>query len=219
MSRAVLWGASSVVLGRLAMFALVGPQRLEWDTNQLVLQTATLRVCLAIGALGACEGAGHFPLVQYRPAFILGAAGVQPMGVVRVLTVASFASFVGLLVVGWRTLQLSREAGALWASFAAVLASVLVGSWRLRLAKGPIGIVLVLAALTFGLSGWWAPFGWIAWGPRLLLPWIPACLLILLRAYPGEALVWGWLGRGVWIARTQTRGSSRVCVVAISPVP
>ena len=77
-----------------------------------------------------------------------------------------------------------------WASFVAVLVSVVVHDWRSLAAKAPVyWVVCVLAALTFGLSGWWAPFGWIAWGPRLLLPWIPACLLILLRAHPSEALV------------------------------
>ena len=345
MSRAVLWGASFLVLGRLAAFALTGSQGLEWDTHQLVLQSAALRLCLATGALGACEGAGHFPLFQHLPAFPLVALGYQPMEVLRILAIASFASFVGLLVVGWQTLRASRGARALWlvvlgsgpllyyaqssygeslaafllaaavascwsrlsapgmaalfalagitkefappvlmalgiiaifwgqvprthvggrlravaigsliavaanasfnlirfgvpynqillgptiplvplaerpsfffglwfspnggllffwASFVAVLVSVVVQDWRSLVAKAPAyWVVCVLAVLTFGLSGWWAPFGWIAWGPRLLLPWIPACLLILLRAHPSEALVLGRLRMGAHVA-------------------
>ena len=344
MSRAVLWGASFLVLGRLGAFALTGSQGLEWDTHQLVLQSAALRVCLATGALGACEGAGHFPLFQYLPTFALVIVGYQPTDVLRILAIASFASFVGLLVVGWQTLRASRGARALWlvvlgsgpllyyaqssfgeslaaflvaaavasswgrlsapgiaalfalagitkefappvlmalgliaifsgqvprtqigkrltavaigslmavvanasfnvlrfgvpynqillgptiplvplserpsffvglwfspnggllffwASFVAVLVSVVVHDWRSLAAKAPAyWVVCVLAALTFGLSGWWAPFGWIAWGPRLLLPWIPACLLILLRAHPSEALVLGRLRMGAHV--------------------
>lgn len=49
-------------------------------------------------------------------------------------------------------------------------------------------VLLMLFILTFGLSKWWAPFGWIAWGPRLMLPWIPAVSFILLDSY-GERLV------------------------------
>lgn len=50
--------------------------------------------------------------------------------------------------------------------------------------------VLVVSAslflLTFGFSRWYAPFGWVAWGPRLLLPWIPAVLLVLLYFYAAQ---------------------------------
>jgi hypothetical protein len=88
-----------------------------------------------------------------------------------------------------------------WTSFVAVLAGVLARHWRPVRRHVPLyAVVLVLAALTFGLSGWWAPFGWIAWGPRLILPWIPACLLILLRAHPTEALVLGRMRLGVRVA-------------------
>ena len=337
--RAILWGSCLLVLGRIAIFAMLGPQALEPDTTQLVLWSSTLRECLATGMLGACGGAGHFPLFQYLPALALGAAGFEPAAIVRALAVVSFAAFLGLLMAGWRALPASREARALWlvvmgsgpllfyaqssfgealaaflvaaavascwnrlpapgiaalfalagitkeiappilmvlgviavlaneiprarmgrslwavavgsllavvanasfnvarfgvpynqillgpgmplvplserpsfflglwfspngglvffwTSFVAVLAIVLAHSWRPAPAKIPAyGVALVLAALTYGLSGWWAPFGWIAWGPRLLLPWIPACLMILLRAYPKETLVLGQLG-------------------------
>ena len=166
MSRAVLWGASVLVLGRLAVFALTGAQGLEWDTHQLVLQNAALSLCLATGTLGACEGAGHFPLFQHLPAFPLVAWGYQPMDVLRVLAVASFASFAGLLVVGWKTLQPSREAGALWlvvlssgpllyysqSSFGESLAAFLVAaavasSWS-RLSAPGIAALFALAGIT-----------------------------------------------------------------------
>jgi hypothetical protein len=66
--------------------------------------------------------------------------------------------------------------------------------------------------MTVGLSGWWAPFGWICWGPRLLLPWVPGCLLILLKAYPEECeevldlrgpVAWGCLGLVILAGFTQ----------------
>lgn len=37
----------------------------------------------------------------------------------------------------------------------------------------------VLGAFVVGLARWWAPYGWVAWGPRLLLPLLPALGLVL----------------------------------------
>ena len=48
-----------------------------------------------------------------------------------------------------------------------------------------LSVMLTMLGLTLGLALWWSPFGWMAWGPRLLLPWLPAMLLIVLTAYPG----------------------------------
>ncbi len=49
--------------------------------------------------------------------------------------------------------------------------------------------ILTLAsfmALAVGMARWYAPFGWIAWGPRLLMPWIPAAAWLLLQSFPIE---------------------------------
>lgn len=79
-----------------------------------------------------------------------------------------------------------------WLSFFVLLYSC---TWLLlskAVSRGnwiPLTVVfLLLVTLTFGLSKWWAPFGWIAWGPRLMLPWLPAASFILLDSY-GEDLV------------------------------
>jgi len=65
--------------------------------------------------------------------------------------------------------------------------------------------VPVVAALLVGqvalLATWWAPFGWYAWGPRLVLPLIPAllvaaCVLGARAATPAFArfLTGRWIG-------------------------
>jgi hypothetical protein len=70
-----------------------------------------------------------------------------------------------------------------WPSFAALflfLASVTL--WKNpREIKwwGWIGAALFL--LTLGFSKWACPLGWRAWGSRLILPWIPAILFLLVR--------------------------------------
>jgi hypothetical protein len=50
-------------------------------------------------------------------------------------------------------------------------------------------LVLLLASLglIFTLASWWTPFGWLAWGPRLTLPWMLPLVLLALVAY-GEQL-------------------------------
>ena len=45
-------------------------------------------------------------------------------------------------------------------------------------------LALMLLALTLGLSSWYSPHGWIAWGPRLLLPWLPSILYLTCYFYP-----------------------------------
>lgn len=47
------------------------------------------------------------------------------------------------------------------------------------------GVFLLLLGQTAGLSSWYAPFGWTALGPRLMLPWIPSVILILCFFFPG----------------------------------
>ncbi|WCB96568.1 hypothetical protein DSM104299_05330 [Baekduia alba] len=67
---------------------------------------------------------------------------------------------------------------------AALLAMVAVAAARVRRWREhlrPVGagaVVLVCAlAMTYGYANWYAPFGWIAWGPRLMLLLTPALLL------------------------------------------
>lgn len=53
-----------------------------------------------------------------------------------------------------------------------------------------IGLCLLLALIsaTLTLSLWYAPFGWVAWGPRLMLPVIALSLLLVWRAF-GDDLI------------------------------
>lgn len=48
---------------------------------------------------------------------------------------------------------------------------------RIRIVGAALVLVLCLAGLTAGYASWYAPFGWIAWGPRLMLLMIPASVL------------------------------------------
>jgi hypothetical protein len=52
-----------------------------------------------------------------------------------------------------------------------------VGPWPARV------LAVILLGQTVGLSTWYAPHGWIAWGPRLLLPWLPATLYLTCYFY------------------------------------
>jgi|APSaa5957512622_1039677.scaffolds.fasta_scaffold06255_3 hypothetical protein len=55
----------------------------------------------------------------------------------------------------------------------------------------PFGVVMsVLLGLTFGFSKWFSPMGWACWGPRLLLPWLPAAGYLLVTAYSRQINEW-----------------------------
>jgi hypothetical protein len=91
-------------------------------------------------------------------------------------------------------LWLAPNAGLLffWPLFVAVLASVPFVVQRYSSAKqtGALrpywGLVVLLVLVTGLCARWWAPFGWWAWGQRLMIPWLPAILSLLGFAYAPE---------------------------------
>jgi hypothetical protein len=48
----------------------------------------------------------------------------------------------------------------------------------------PLAVALTTAAFTGALASWWSTFGWLAWGPRLTLPLLPALIVAAVRAAP-----------------------------------
>ena len=94
-------------------------------------------------------------------------------------------------VLNFAGIWLSPNGGALsfWPSFACICVVILFAAvaaqrywhaspWPARL------LALLLLGLSAGLSSWYAPHGWIAWGPRLLLPWLPATVYLTCYFYP-----------------------------------
>jgi hypothetical protein len=96
-----------------------------------------------------------------------------------------------LAVADW----LAPNVGVLffWTVTAIVLAGVLVAGIvelvrRPRQLRGwapALAVVAITAAFTGVLASWWSTFGWLAWGPRLTLPLLPALVVAALRAAPG----------------------------------
>ena len=44
----------------------------------------------------------------------------------------------------------------------------------------PLLVVATLVAFSIGLADWYTPFGWISYGPRLMVPLLPAALVVIL---------------------------------------
>lgn len=67
-----------------------------------------------------------------------------------------------------------------------------------------IGTVVLLGGLSFGFAHWFAPLGWHSWGARLMVPWLPAALFLILDGYALEirAVLSGWARRSnlFWIS-------------------
>jgi hypothetical protein len=84
---------------------------------------------------------------------------------------------------------LSPDGGLLlfWPSFGVLLGLVgatLLRSTRSRADLLPAGIAAAaLLGLSAGFAKWWSPLGWWSWGPRLLMPWLPAVGFLLVAAY------------------------------------
>lgn len=107
----------------------------------------------------------------------------------------------GVELPGW-LLRLEHLAGLLFAPNAGLLwfwplaVAALVGFAVLALrvtGRGDarrgaaIGVAVVAAALAGGIASYYAPFGWEAWGPRYLVPWIPALVAVGAALLPAEA--------------------------------
>jgi hypothetical protein len=54
---------------------------------------------------------------------------------------------------------------------------------RIRFSVPYILTAAVLGGLTLGFSRWVSPLGWDCWGPRFMIPWLPAVGYILVVAY------------------------------------
>ena len=72
-----------------------------------------------------------------------------------------------------------------WPSALAILGLTVAGAvWTLRrrgwswATVAPVLVAVLVVVDVLGLATWYSPFGWIAWGPRLMLPLLPAMLLI-----------------------------------------
>jgi hypothetical protein len=75
-------------------------------------------------------------------------------------------------------------------------------------------LVGVAAVLTAGFASWYSPFGWNAWGPRLMLPWLPLLLVLATVLYPRPARA-----LAEWIGATTARTAVTGVVVALVALP
>jgi hypothetical protein len=165
--------------------------------------------------VGASIGSPHWSDASFRRRRIL-ALGLAAVAAVVVTAAYNYARFGSLLdapylipayTMPWVSTQvsfgaavwLSPNGGALlfWPSFGVLLVLSVAAvatvwrscaDWRERARRlaPAAGVVGVLAGMTLELSRWWAPLGWMAWGSRLLLPWLPAVAYLLVVAYARE---------------------------------
>jgi hypothetical protein len=66
---------------------------------------------------------------------------------------------------------------------AACLLPLVVAPFRSAYTRPALVLICVIVVLDIGFAGWWTPFGWTAYGPRLQLPWVLPLVLLALVAY------------------------------------
>lgn len=129
---------------------------------------------LGAGALSAMLL--NFAHNYFRYGSIINASYVQSIHFVPDLrTQASF--FVGLFFSGnggwipfWPLAALCFLSALIW------------GRGRVKVAA--LTCTVLLGGLVFGFSRWAYPFGWVCWGPRFFMPWIPVFLFAIFSAEP-----------------------------------
>lgn len=141
---------------------------------------------LVVGAVGSLALTGAFNLLRFDQ--LTNAGYSDP--VTRTPTLALKLKFAGSLWVSPNGgLALFWPLCAIVFTIAVVLAATQArhGEAADRRVLG-VGVIIFacLAALTIGYADWYAPFGWIAWGPRLMLLMVPAVLLFAIATLPEE---------------------------------
>lgn len=151
---------------------------------------------LALGAVAAVMTNAAFNLFRYgtvvNEEYFAGGNFTELYGI-RSVPFPQRAEFLGGLLA-------APNAGLLvfWPLAAIVLGAAGVAAalgWRRarRVADVWPALVLVgtLVVLLVGFASWYQPFGGFSWGPRLVVPWIPALLLLSVLRYGDELR--GWL--------------------------
>jgi hypothetical protein len=139
----------------------------------------------AIGVLGGIAVAAAFNWFRYHQLtnWLYGQSFLQVPGMGRRL---------GLSVALW--LAPNGGLALFWTLFAVVTLGV-VAIFVMSLRRRPVSVkrilpagalVVALLLITGMLASWFTPFGWYAWGPRLMLPPLPAILLVALVVYAEE---------------------------------
>jgi hypothetical protein len=77
----------------------------------------------------------------------------------------------------------------------------------------PLVVVATTVVFTGALASWWSTFGWLAWGPRLTLPLLPALVVAAVRAARGP------LDTGLqWVFGSGLRAAVAGAVLAVLAV-
>lgn len=160
-------------------------------------ETAPLFLALLTGSALLARGPQPSRGAWLKPALVVGAGLLVSFALNGAFNVLRFGGWSnafyaqpelrvsepGRLLSFAAAAALSPSGGFLfyWPAFAALLA-LYVGSagsseWRRFGFWAPLA---TLAAFCAALALWHAPFGWIGWGDRLLLPWLPPIAWIVL---------------------------------------
>jgi hypothetical protein len=130
-----------------------------------------------IGLLAAVAAAALFDVFRYGS--LLNIDELQP--VLRMPWALRPQYFAGLLV--------SPTGGLLWiwpTALGVLVAAIAAGTrsrGRALLREPAPWLALVFVTLLAGFASWYSVFGADAWGPRLLLPWVPTLVVVALWFY------------------------------------
>lgn len=190
-SRPAVLGVTLMAAGQtketaLPFLLVLGIALLLWSTLSEPTPRRAHWAALAAGSFGSLALTGGFNWFRFGQLTNL----VYADPIAHVPGIELKAKFAG-------SIWLAPNAGVLpfWPGIGVLLISIAIIAVRALRAPGPaprriiggtLAIGLVLAGLTVGYASWYAPFGWIAWGPRLMLLMLPAIVLSALALFAPE---------------------------------
>ncbi|MCU1454063.1 MAG: hypothetical protein JWN46_2209 [Acidimicrobiales bacterium] len=140
-----------------------------------LLPPARLLVPLSVGVVAGAAASAAFNVFRYGTVrnitYLAADRNVTAPRQVATNTISLLAAPGGGLAPFWPSMVLL--AGLFTAATIAALRHR-----RDQTALAHVAVLLTAGAFTVALATWWSPFGWVAWGPRLLLPLAPALVLV-----------------------------------------
>ncbi len=196
----------------VALVMAILARRPAWAAAAAVLAAST-RESAAVFLVPMCAAAVLLaPRAARRQLFIaVGAGIVGGVALLLAFNVWKFGTVVNTIyadpthVVGdwsqriesFAAVWLAPGGGVVWFWFigaaAAIVLPVMTLADRQAPASNRCSAALVLVAgflATAVLASWYAPFGWVAWGPRLMIPTVMTAAVVAIAAGAGSARRW-----------------------------
>lgn len=209
---------AAAAFGALCLASLRTDRPSRWLIPAAVLATwsketaAPFAFLFALAALGLC-GAGFALIRRVMMRVVIGIviAGIPAVdfnwiryhSIFNVAYLDESRAPASMWLSNGFGMLISPNAGIAWFWPGAIIAVIVLclavvrpgkfgrDGWPIRL--GAVAALIAFGVMVASLADWWSPFGWYAWGPRLLIPISAAMVVLAIPMIARRRLPRSWL--------------------------